>query len=207
MEKLNSNWYLENHMDIEYQQYRFLSWLQFLESKLLENKLYPYFIDIENHIHNMTNFLNFKELVYENMPTDLNNINKIIIDKKGKIKLKKEEPENEFIFKWIEELFIWCLKKLENFYFNFRKIYNKILLSIKIEIFSLIYNKNIGYLLVNNKKFTSLYSYDINLNNNYIESLEWNKINKNTTWKINNSKDWPIIESVIPISLNEIKKY
>jgi len=45
----DNTWFLHEHLDIEYQTYRLLAYLQFVEKQFLQIKLYPYLSELIKH--------------------------------------------------------------------------------------------------------------------------------------------------------------
>jgi hypothetical protein len=75
MIKLNDDWMTEGTLDIEYKQYELLAYLQKVEKKFDDLKLYPYFSDIMSHYKGFITYKKNKITLRDAFPKKLVDIN------------------------------------------------------------------------------------------------------------------------------------
>ena len=69
----DNTWFLHEHLDIEYQTYRLLAYLQFVEKQFLQIKLYPYLSELIKHYEFVDNISTKMEEIKKRINTELNN--------------------------------------------------------------------------------------------------------------------------------------
>ena len=69
----DNTWFLHEHLDIEYQTYRLLAYLQFVEKQFLQIKLYPYLSELIKHYEFVDNISTKMEEIKKRLNTELNN--------------------------------------------------------------------------------------------------------------------------------------
>lgn len=75
MIKLEHDWMTRGILDVEYKQYELLAYLQKIEKKFDELKLYPYYSDLIRHYHDLMTYKKTKESYKDNFPKALVDIN------------------------------------------------------------------------------------------------------------------------------------
>lgn len=102
-------WFIEKHLDIEYQTYRLLAHLQYVEEQFLQMKLYPHLSELIRHYEFVDNISNKMEEIKQRLNTDLNNdITEYIYEMSNIIKSKTKVIIDEGI-----SLFNIILKSME----------------------------------------------------------------------------------------------
>lgn len=71
MIKLSEDWLTSGVLDMEYKQYELLAYLQKVEKKFDDLKLYPYFSDIMGHYEDLINYKENKDLLQKGFPKKL----------------------------------------------------------------------------------------------------------------------------------------
>ena len=69
----DNTWFLHEHLDIEYQTYRLLAYLQFVEKQFLQIKLYPCLSELIKHYEFVDNISTKMEEIKKRINTELNN--------------------------------------------------------------------------------------------------------------------------------------
>jgi hypothetical protein len=72
---LSETWFLEGYIDFELQKYRLLSYLQEVNNYFTENKLYPKLADVVFHYNNIVSFRDKKQLMQDQFPKQLDQVN------------------------------------------------------------------------------------------------------------------------------------
>jgi len=71
---LNENWFTEGRIDFEMQQYRLLAYLQEVEKRFSETKLYPQLADLIAHYRNLLAFRETKSALAAHFPATLRSV-------------------------------------------------------------------------------------------------------------------------------------
>ena len=69
----DNTWFLHEHLDIEYQTYRLLAYLQFVEKQFLQIRLYPYLSELIRHYEFVDNISTKMEEIKKRLNTELDN--------------------------------------------------------------------------------------------------------------------------------------
>ncbi|MEO9966957.1 MAG: hypothetical protein ABJF11_14260 [Reichenbachiella sp.] len=68
MEQLSQSWLTDESIDFELKKYKLLAYLQQVQRKFNNHKLYPAFSDLVTHFNNLLLLRDNKELLFENFP-------------------------------------------------------------------------------------------------------------------------------------------
>jgi hypothetical protein len=156
MTKLNDNWFTEGMIDLEYQQYILMAYLQNIKKSYQDFKLYPHLSDLISHHKNLIQFMENRSSIYKAFPKELKSID--IIDKK----LIYEQKEESDIFKTIWEIIEFSLPLMQKYIDLGKTLYETIEKNIILEPIGLIpiYKKE-GYILLSTSEETKVYRFNI----------------------------------------------
>jgi len=109
MMKLHNDWIINGVLDIEYKQYELLTYLQKIEKKFDNLKLYPYFSDLTKHYVDLLEYKKtkkklIKKIIYENLTINdgyILNIDNLIDF--SLIELRKKINLGKFIYDEVEK--------------------------------------------------------------------------------------------------------
>lgn len=191
MNNLNKDWFLNNHIDEEYQKYVFFNFIQNIDNELNNYKVYPNLINLTQIYNDLITIKSNYENLEKKFPKETSwtvlKDNNILIEEKPLI-----EPDN--IIQYIFNICNFTLPILDEKINKAKNILDIYFNSINIYIDGLYKEQNVesGYLLINLSNVSKfLYEYNyINLivhnnenytgiNLNYIDNIKYKEKNKN----------------------------
>ena len=131
----DNTWFLDKHLDIEYQTYRLLAYLQYVEGQFAQIRLYPYLSELIRHHEFVDNISAQMEEIKKRLNTELNDeITEYIYEISNIIKKNTKRVMDEGI-----------------------NLFNAILKSIKYEAIGIVpeYNQE-GYIIASYEKVNYL---------------------------------------------------
>ena len=142
MEKLDKDWLTKDNTDFEYKKYVLLDYLQKVNNKFKEKKIYPYLSDCIEEFRSLKNLLEQKDKL---TPKELTSI-----DFKN-MELVYTTIDDD-IFKQVEKLINYALRRLKGTIEEGRKICDKIEEKIIFKSVGIIIENNEeGYLILSSK--------------------------------------------------------
>jgi hypothetical protein len=161
MEKLNENWITEDHIDFEYKKYVLLAYLQHVNERFDETRLYPALAELVQHYRNLISLRDQKKNMFDSFPEKLNQADfrnfKLVYEKLC---------EDDKLMQEIESIIEFSIPQLKHYLAEGKRIYDFI--ESKINIFAVgimpIYF-DAGYLLLQNgkKHETRVYEYQMTI--------------------------------------------
>jgi len=233
MKALSQNWVVENLIDFEYKKYELLGYLQGVKQEFKDEKLYPALSELISHYNNLITIRNNKQQLSDSFWKFLTKIDleklKLIYESKEKDNQLLNEIENiiNFSIPQLEN----CLKEGTDIY----NIMEGNMQIEPIGLMPL--NTNEGYMFISSgkQKETIVYQYNITfieqanepfrgIHTNFITSFEYSYINTYESIKlqlikeipqlpnpavfaISSTKEYPLIESFIPIAKRTLVRY
>lgn len=158
---LHINWLTEKHIDFEYKKYILLDYLQKIDKRFREVKLYPYYPQLITQHKNLTKLRNTKKEIIESFGKEL----KAIDLAKLKMQYRKLVHDDD-LMKEIDSIIDYSIPKFEFYIEEGNSIYN--LIKEKLHICPVgitpIYIDE-GYLLLRNtaRKNTKVFQYNITI--------------------------------------------
>ncbi len=131
----DNTWFLEKHLDVEYQTYRLLAYLQHVREQFLQIKLYPYLSQLIRH--------------YEFIDS--------ISSRMEEIRQKINNELNDEVTEYIHEISNIIKNKIKGFIEEGISIFNIVLKSIRYETIGIVpeYNQE-GYIIASYEKLNYL---------------------------------------------------
>ncbi|MCC6384175.1 MAG: hypothetical protein LC117_08445 [Bacteroidia bacterium] len=169
MESLSKNWITEKYIDFEYKKYVLLAWLQHVNDKFSDIKLYPSLSELIEHYRNVIALKESKHNLFDQFPaklsgTDLKNF-KLMYDKL---------IEDDTLMQEIENIISFSIPQFEKYLTDGKQLYDFIESKINIYPVGVVpLNVNEGYilLLVPGTRETQVYEYQVTLIENPNEKL------------------------------------
>jgi hypothetical protein len=228
--KLQPDWFTEPNFDIEYKKYQLLGYLQAKQKELIEHKIYPHIEELKWHEITLGNFLNTKKNLDGSFRKEL-----ISVDlKTGDLNYGKRNDSAEFE-DWIK-IIEFSHQKISHCYFDFSQEASEIKKEIQLDILGLLPNYlQEGFLLIRQKSEILVFQYQLhrvldsygekNFQYHYLEKHSQNLvINENSIktdltkryknkfahpvfFQVTSSKDFPIYETILPFTGEELCKW
>ncbi len=228
MKKLSDNWFTEGIIDLEYQQYILLDYLQAAKKQYNEYRIYPYLSDLIRHHKNLVKFQENKNTLFNSFPKKLTGINIT----EGRLEYENTEKDS---LSDVSEIVEFALPEFKKHIEIGQALYDAIDKQLIVEPIGIqpLYKKE-GYIMVNVGKsikvfqfiissleineekfvgvnFTHLAKYDANMINlsqkNKLKILEKSKDIPNAcSYFVNIHNDFSNVleESIIPILKRKI---
>lgn len=217
---LSETWFLDGYIDFELQKYKLLAYLQEVNSYFNASKLYPQLGDIIFHYRNLTDFQKNKQLLQNQFPKELSNINIQQLEL-----VYKKMLEDDDVMAELEDIVNYAITKMKKTIDSGTELYETVEHQLHIEPVGIVpLYKNEGYLLLHYKEQSMVraYNYTISLLQHtdanytavkldYVDSFRKNisiSYNHIKTQLIRTIRTLPnpavyFIESVLPVPLNE----
>jgi len=225
--KLSPIWFIENHIDFEYQKYILLDYLQHVDGLYEQGLLYPIFTEIEYHYKNLESFKTTRELI-------LKGNRKLIGIDFDKMTLLYDMPQDTPDFIIVNKIVNYAETKFHEYYNKGKSIYNEIDANINMKYIGIIpKERDKGYLIVDIDDMARIYKYEIGKiyleNENYIilDEIDIQRVSLTNTYehiKINILskyddyanpavlaadifKTYPLKEGIIPVLRRKLAAY
>ena len=233
MKNLSTNWITEKIIDFEYKKYLLLAYLQEVNKRFEETKLYPVLSDLISHYKNMMLLKENKQMLFDSFPermrgADITNL-KLFFEK---------IIQDDAMMQEIEGIIEYSIPQFEQYLSEGKKIYNFIEGKLYIYPIGVIpLSPSEGYFFLQNgsSKETKIYEYQItifenpdekyrgihaqfistykkNLSTSY-ESIKmdlikhYKKLPNPATYVIETEMILPLEETLIPIAKRTLVKY
>ncbi len=149
------DWLTKHSMDIEYQQYCLLAYLQKIERKFTQNKLYPFFEDLRGHYENLLTLKEQKEEFDDAFPKMLTAIDL----EKFRLEYTSQVEESELIEK-VDQLIEEALPYFKHYVNEGSKIRNRVLEGIEVRPVGVLPLQRFeGYLFLSKHDHTRVYHF------------------------------------------------
>lgn len=158
MQKLNKNWFYENHADFEYKKYVLLAYLQSVHKEFNQTKLYPALSDLVEHYRNLIAFKKQKDELYHHFPEYIDKIDL----SNFKLHFNKVISNDELIHH-LDEVIAFSLPEMQKHIEEGKDIHDFIEQEILLEPVGImpIY-KNEGYMLLKSDEI-KVYEYKLGI--------------------------------------------
>lgn len=230
---LHINWLTEKHIDFEYKKYILLDYLQKIDKRFREVKLYPYYPQLITQHKNLVTLRNHKKIMAESFEKELKEMDL----KNLKMKYRKLVHDDD-LMKEIDSIIDYSIPKFEFYIEEGKSIHN--LIKEKLHICPVgitpIYIDE-GYLLLKNttKKNTNVFQYHITIFNkseekhrairtryvtsddisvtNTLENIKAELIRANpelpnpATYVVESELELPVYETLLPIARKMLVKF
>jgi hypothetical protein len=214
---MDTDWLFSGVMDSEHKEYVLLSFFQKINKNLDEMKLYPTFTEITLHLANIQNIIKYKKMLY---------CKKKLVNLDDEISIndlkEKEIPIlNEKDTEQLENILDYSFDKLQDVFDVIKSIWTNVYDTI--EIVSITNEDNLqskkGYFYIKYEQNIKIWEYNLKQykgetkikyteNNDYdLFMFLVSKENKFPTFYIHTEKDYPLYETIIPISKRKISSY
>jgi len=169
MKALQENWLTDGLIDFEYKKYLLLAYLQTVNEKFSDTKLYPYLADLIMHYQNILKFKKNKEMLYDQFPEKVSEANF------QKLKLGyKKIIEDDDLLKEIESILNFSIPKIKEAIEGGKDLYEYVEQHIEFSPVGLssLYQRE-GYMLIApaHKKETKIYRYQLAIINQADETF------------------------------------
>lgn len=155
MKKLNDNWFIEGMIDLEYQQYILLDYLQFVTNFYKEFKLYPCLGDLIHQRESLLNFKGNKNGLLASFPKRITGVN---LEER---KISYETQEDHLLLPIIE-IIDFALPKIERQIDIGKAIYEAMEKQIHIEPIGISSHlSNEGYVFIHGDRFIKVFKFTI----------------------------------------------
>lgn len=144
MQSLNPNWFVEGHIDLEYQQYRLLAYLQAVRDRFAAHRLYPDLADLVQHLRHLEAFQQHKSLLFGQFPQRL-----LGLDMERLQVVYEQTLADDELMRTIDEVVAYALPQIRQSVEQGREIYDKVEDGLTLEPVGLqpLYKQE-GYLLL-----------------------------------------------------------
>ena len=156
---LPADWFMKGRLDLEYKKYVLLAYLKQTEEAFNENKLYPHLSELVFHYRNLRQFIERKELFYNQFPEELVGVDL----KKLKMHYRKVIQDDELMEK-LEAIVNNSIEQMKPYLDEGVEIFEFIEQQIELKQVGLIsINPKSGYLFVRNgdQKEMQVYAYNL----------------------------------------------
>lgn len=162
MEKrLNDDWITEKHIDFEYKKYVLLAWLQHVNDRFEEVKLYPALADLVRHYRNLVALREQKHQLYDSFP------GKLLQADLRQFKLVYDKLSNDDqLMQQLEQIISFSIPRFEQQLAEGRKIYDFIESKLSILPVGIVpLHTDAGYLFLRNgdEHDTRVFEYQITI--------------------------------------------
>ena len=225
--ELSKYWITEPGIDFELKKYQLLGYLKFVEQNLEEDKIFPFFHDVQEHYRMVKNLKKSKMAFLQSMQSEIESID----IKKLEIH-HKEKKVDTLLLKEIDQILEFSMEKLSDFKKTLLKHYKELMQTINVEGIGIspLYKQE-GYILINSANRINVFGYKVDqvtpitrLKTHYIDSyskgvtntyenikLDLMSSNKEmpnpATYAIKSSKQLPLYETLLPLSSNVVYNY
>lgn len=158
---LSETWFLDGYIDFELQKYKLLAYLQEVNQHFDATRLYPQLGDVIFHYRNLSDFRNNKQLLQNQFPKELSQVNMDQLQLVYKRMLEDDEVMIE-----LDLIVNYAINKMKKTIDSGAEIYEIVEKQIYIEAVGVIpLYKNEGYLLLHypSEKKVHAYNYSISL--------------------------------------------
>lgn len=161
MESLSTTWLTDHLIDFEYKKFTLLAYLQNVQKKFNEHKLYPQLSDLVLHYDNLVKLKQNKEFLFENFPKTATGID----SKQLRITYQKLVKDDELMDQ-LSEIIQYALPQLDHSINEGKDLYNYVEEHLSFhEVGLLPIYQNEGYVLLTNQLDSNLlvYRYKLSL--------------------------------------------
>jgi len=156
MVKLDDDWMTRGILDMEYKQYELLAYLQKVENKFDELKVYPYFSDLIHHYDGLTKYQKTKQLMNDSFP-------KVLIDINLRDTTLTYEDlilDSDYILE-LDKLVDFSLQELKKKITHGKFVYDEVEKCVDIlEIGVIHFNSNRGFFIIHDENI-DVYEYEL----------------------------------------------
>ncbi len=175
MKKLNDNWFVEGHIDLEYQQYVLLDYLQSAKNFYTEFRLYPYLSDLIKHNKNLIQFQEEKIKIFNKFPKRIKGFSLV------EHKLNYEPLEKDTL-STVSEIIDFALPEIQKHIEIGQALYDAIDKQIKLEPIGIqpLYKKE-GYVMISAENFIKVFQFKISsleLNDEKLIGINFTHLNE-----------------------------
>lgn len=230
MKTLATNWFFEDLFDVEYKRYVLLAYLQEVHKEFNQTKLYPALADLVTHYRNLVNFKRSKDELYQSFPEYIQQVDL----KHFFIKFQKAVSNDEMM-EHLQQVIDFSLPAMQKHLEEGKEIYEFVEREIELEPVGILpMYRNEGYLFIKSNEIfvyefqVSLFSHDTEpyraVATTYLTSYESNYVNTCENIKIDLIRhhkklpnpavfsvatkfDYPILETIMPITKRLMMKY
>jgi hypothetical protein len=197
--RLSDDWLTEGLIDVEFKKYKLLAFLQSVDKRFNDKRLYPPFSDLIFHYKNLLHFQESKETFIRNLPKTLKEIDLV------KLKLEYEQKfENPEFMNDLNRIIEFALPKIGEKINTGKSLYDEVENGLKIEPIGLRpLNQNEGYLIYSIAGDSYAHIFEYNLTLFKTADSKYRAIHTNYLQKIRKS----ISNTFESIKLSLIKKY
>jgi hypothetical protein len=161
MKNLSKSWFIEGRIDFEQKKYILLAYLQYVNRKFTQNKLYPHLSELVSQYRNLNTFLQSEQYLYDKFPHEIAGFD----PEKFKLAYKKVIEDEELMYS-IRTIVEWSLSKISEQVEEGKEIHDFIEKHINFAPVGVEpLRKDEGYLLLLNgdTRYTSVFSYEVTL--------------------------------------------
>lgn len=180
MEKLSPNWITDGLLDFEYKKYILLAYLQKVSKSFDHQKLYPFLTDLVFHHKNLTTIKEKKEVVKEQMPKELKEIDL----KNFKLKYERMMHDEDYLEE-LEQIIDFAIPKIQEHLAEGKELYDLVEEHLEINPVGILPLKTeFGYLMVRtgDRPETKIFQYELTIFENAEENFRGLKTNYITTY-------------------------
>ena len=153
--KLSPIWFIEKHIDFEYQKYILLNYVNDVNSNFKSDLLYPAFEDITYHLKNIESYRTTRNII-------LSKSRKLKGFDFDKMTLLYDLPDESDDLKTVDEIVMYSEPLLKQSFNIGKSLYKKVYNNIIVKYVGLISNNNSkGYLLIKDNVDIKICEYDI----------------------------------------------
>lgn len=159
--KLSDDWLTEGLIDLEYKKYKLLAFINSVDNRYKDRRLYPPFSDVIFHYKNLIQFQKSNETLINDFPKELK---KVDLEKLA-LNYEKKFDNPEFMEE-INRIIDFALPQLTSKIQEGKELYDEIEDGLKIEPIGLCpLNQNEGYILLNpnNDRYIHVFEYNVTL--------------------------------------------
>jgi hypothetical protein len=158
---LSETWFIDGHIDLEFQKYRLLAYLKEVNRYFNETKLYPQLADMVFHYKNLLAFRDNKKFLQNSFPKQLTQIDMKSLELTYEQMLADDELMQE-----LEQIIDYAAPQMKRTLDNGAEIYEMVEKQLKIEPVGILpLYKNEGYILLHYGDYSEIraYAYTITL--------------------------------------------
>ena len=170
MEKLDSNWLTENHIDFEYKKYMVLGYMQDVKNHYERNELYPTLADVIAHYKNLKQIKDNANSIKQGFQKEVTGI-----DWQKMELIRKKENISDNLFQELELIIDFAMPLFADKINTGKKMYDDIAQNLSLSMVGIApLRKEEGYLIINtnNQKEVYVYQYGFSVLHNTHENMK-----------------------------------